>query len=281
MVIAVRDDDWYEREYNPRVTVAETAALLAAWPVRSAAVLGRRRPTAADVAYGPHPREILDFHRAAGARGVLVFVHGGYWRAFTKAETAFLLDGFLDQGVSVALVNYPLCPEVTIAAIAASVRRAFAVLYTDLLDDAERAGVVVSGHSAGGYLAADLMTVDWTAVGLPADPIHLVLPISGLFELEPLVRTSMNVALGLDGDTARDWSLVERTPRVRAALALAVGGDETAEFHRQSAALAAAWSGRTPRLISVPSANHFTVLDSLATPGALLNTLALEGVRLG
>ncbi len=272
-----RDDAWYEREYNPRVTVADTAALLASWPERSRAVLARRAPDVADHAYGDHPREILDVFHAENARGALVFVHGGYWRSFTKSETAFLVEGFLGQGVSVVLVNYPLAPEVTVGRIAESVRNAFAAAYR-LLSEAERRAVVVAGHSAGGHLAVDLMTVDWAARGLPAEPMRLVLPISGLFDLAPLLRTSMNAQIGLTPETAAAWSLITARPRVEARLVAAVGGDEPAEFHRQSEVLAAAWSALGPRVIAVPGTNHFTVLDHLAEPGAVLNRMVVEAV---
>lgn len=276
----LRDAAWYEEQYNPRLTVPETAALLAAWPVRSAETCRRRPATVADHPYGPHPRERIDLHRAPQARGLLVHVHGGYWRSFSKADNAFVVDGFLDEGISVALVNYPLCPEVTVAAIAACVRRAFARLWLEVLDEAERAAVAVSGHSAGGYLAADLLATDWTGLGLPADPIRFALPVSGLFDLAPLIPTSMNATIGLTADTAAAWSLTAILPRARAGLVLAVGEREPAEFHRQAIELAAAWSRLTPRVVVVPRANHFTVLDSLAVPGGLLNRLALTGLGL-
>lgn len=264
-----RTDDWYEREYNPRVTIAGIADLLASWPARAAATLAVRRPTVADHAYGDHPREILDLFRAPAARGTLVFIHGGYWRAFTKFETTFIVEGFLDRGISVVLVNYPLAPEVTVGRIAASVRRAFAAAW-GLLAEGERKAVAVAGHSAGGYLAADLMTVDWTAHGLPAAPFQLALPISGLFELAPLLRTSMNAQIGLTGETAAAWSLTATLPRVPARLVLAVGGDEPGEFHRQSRALATAWANLDPTVLAIPGTNHFTVVDHLAAADGAL-----------
>ncbi len=272
-----RDDAWYEREYNPRVTVADAAAIVAGWPERSRETLNRRPPDVADHAYGDHPREILDVFHAENASGVLFFIHGGYWRSFTKFETSFLVDGFLGQGISVVLVNYPLAPEVTVRRIAESVRSAFAAAH-GLLTPAERKAVVVAGHSAGGYLAADLMTVDWTAHGLPADPFRLALPVSGLFELAPLIRTSMNAQIGFTADTAAAWSLTTAAPRVASGLVLAVGGDEPGEFHRQSAALAAAWNARDPRVVTLPGTNHFTVLHSLGEPGGILNRVVTDAI---
>jgi arylformamidase len=271
----IHDAAWSEREYNPRVTVAETPALVAAWPVRAAETRARR-PFLADLRYGDHPREILDLYRARDARGAFVFVHGGYWRSFTKVETAWIADGFLDQGISVAMINYPLCPEVTVADIARSVRRAFVHLHRSVLDAAERAAIVVSGHSAGGYLAADLVATDWTAHDLPASPFQGALPVSGIYELAPLIPTSMNEQIRLTPETAAAWSLGGLPPPTRCRLALAVGGDEPGEFHRQASALAAAWPVLLPKVVPVPATNHFTVLDSLAAPDGILNRLAMD-----
>ena len=134
--------------------------------------------------------------------------------------------------------------------------------------------MVVSGHSAGGYLTALHLATDWKAYGLPEDPLAGALSLSGVFELEPLIATTLNAQIRLTPDLARSLSLVGVPVRSRAPLVLAVGGDETAELHRQSEALAAGWPDLDPKVVDVPGTNHFTIVDSLADPDGMLNRIA-------
>jgi arylformamidase len=269
-----RDAAWHEREYNPRTTVPDTGDLLAEWP-RRAALTRAQRPFIADIRTGEHRREVLDLYRAGSAKGTFVFMHGGYWRAFSKLETSWVAEGFLDQGYSVALLNYPLCPEVTLAALIDSVKRSFVVLHKNVLNDAERGAIVVGGHSAGGYLAAAFVATDWTAHGLPPRPFHGAVPISGIFELAPLIPTSMNEAIRLDAASAASLSLTTAEPRTPVKMAFVVGGDESEEFHRQSETMACAWAALDPKVVDIASANHFTVIDGLARPGSELNGIVV------
>jgi arylformamidase len=270
-----RDAAWHELQYNPRVTVANVGDLLAELP-RRAALTRATRPFLADIKTGPHRREVLDLYRVKDAKGTLVFMHGGYWRAFSKLETSWVAEGFLDQGYSVALLNYPLCPEVTLAALIDSVKRSFAVLHKEVLTEAERAAIVVCGHSAGAYLAAAFVATDWTSHGLPAQPFHGAVPISGIFELAPLLQTSMNEAIRLDAASAAELTLTTARARLNVPITFVVGGDESDEFHRQSTAMAAAWAALDPTVVDIPLANHFSVLDGLARPGDRLNAIAVD-----
>ncbi|CAH1663362.1 alpha/beta hydrolase [Chelatococcus asaccharovorans] len=275
--IGVQDRDWYEREYNPRVAVPELPDILAAWVERSKATHARHPPLA-DIVYGGHPREVFDLFRAPQARGTVVFIHGGYWRALSKFETSWVADAFLAQGLSVALLNYPLCPDVTLAHIRESALAAFTKLYRNVLNDAERRSVVVTGHSAGGYLAALHLMTDWTARGLPQKPIAGIVSISGVFELLPLLHTSMNEALRLDAAEAERLTLLGQPWVTPAKAAFAVGGLEPDAFHRQSREMAAGWADLAPRGFAVPDTNHFTVLEGLAVPGSALNAAVIEMV---
>lgn len=269
-----RDADWFEREYNPRVTVLDLPDIVAGWVARSEETR-RRHPPLADIAYGPHPREVFDLFRAPDARGTVIFIHGGYWRALSKFETSWVADAFLAQGLSVMLLNYPLCPDVTLDHIARSTIAAFVKLYRDVLTDGERRQIVVSGHSAGGYLAALHLATDWTAHGLPARPIAGVVSISGVFALAPLLHTPMNDALRLDTGEAKRLTLLGRPWLTPAKLAFTVGGLEPGEFHRQSAAMAESWADLAPTSFVVPDTHHFTVFDGLAVPGDALNAAVL------
>ena len=264
-----------ERAYLPSLSIPETDAIFESWNARAAATRAKL-PFKADIAYGTHPREILDFYPVGNAKGCLVFIHGGYWSGFSKVETSWVAKGFVGQGISVALINYPLCPEVTIDQIRISCTKAFGHLYKHVLNDAERQSIVVSGHSAGGYLAAAQLTEDWAAHGLPANPIAGVISLSGVFDVTPLIKTSLNIGLRLDEAQARALNLNAAQPRGKAKLALAVGEKESPEFHRQSSDLAKSWAVLSPHLIDVAGANHFTIVDDLAAPGGVLNRLAVS-----
>jgi arylformamidase len=263
-------NDWYELQYKPSLTVRNAASVAPGWRRRSAATRERLQPMS-DFKYGPHPRENLDLFRARNPGGTVVFVHGGYWQLFSKLEFSFVAEGFVKQGYSVAMVNYPLCPDVPLAHIRGSVQRAFAVLWSRVLNEAERRVVVVAGHSAGGHLAVLHLATDWRQFNLPENPIAGVVSLSGVFDVAPLIHTSINDALRLTGESAETLNLMRTEPRCAAPLLLAVGGDEPEEFHRQSGELAKSWATLRPNVLSLAGINHYTIVDELAEPGALLN----------
>ena len=270
----LHDDKWFEQQYMPGLSIPNAGAIFESWRQRSAATRARLK-FKADIRYGPHGREVLDFYPAENPKGCLVFIHGGYWVEFSKIETSFVAEGFVGQGLSVALINYPLCPEVSIPDIRCSCARAFAHLYKSVLNEAERAAVIVTGHSAGGHLAAAHLVEDWSRLGLPKKPIAGVIPLSGIFDVAPLARTSLKPDLGLTPAAIAAVDLAHSVPTSKARLALAVGQFESEEFHRQSAELAQGWASLRPQLIDVAGANHFTIVDSLADPDGQLNRLAV------
>ena len=274
------DGGWMERQYNTSFSVANEDLILADWIARAE----RTRHALSfepNITYGAHQREVLDFYRAPQAKGTLIYIHGGYWRMLSKVETSWVADGFIDHGASVALINYPLCPEVTLSDIRHSIIRSFVHLYTNVLNDEERKNIVLAGHSAGGYLAALHLATDWTKFGLPENPIAGVIAISGIYDVAPLMQTTMNADIGITESTAPDLNLMTAELKSQAPIIFVVGGDEPEEFHRQAAVQAKAWAEIQPRNLSLAGANHFTVVDALATPGSELNTIAhamLSGV---
>jgi arylformamidase len=269
----MQDKDWYEREYNPRLSPELDVS--AGWAARAAATRARRLPLT-DIRTGDHPRESLDLFRADASKGTVVFIHGGFWRVSSKDEMSWIAEAFLDGGYSVVLLNYPLCPEVQLENLIESVRRSFARLWTEIMNDAERRAIVVTGHSAGGYLAAALAATDWTTYEIPMRPFDGVVAISGLFELSPLMMTTHNQTLKLDDERAARLSLTTQKPLVDVPVALAVGEAETDEFHRQSHALAKAWPELHPKIAIIPGANHFSVVEDLAKRGSALFCMVSE-----
>ncbi len=272
---ALRDAMWYERQYNPRIDHPEAAArAMAHWPLWGAKTR-ETLPHQGNIAYGAHPRETMDFFPAHNPRGCLVFIHGGYWRAFSKDESSWVAAAFVPHGISTLILNYPLCPEVSLAEITASVRRGIAYAWHHVLGEPEKANLGVAGHSAGGYLTAAMFAVPWREDTMPATPFAAGLSVSGIFDLTPLIHTSMNTAIGLTTETAARWSLPDVVPCVEAPLLLAVGERESGEFHRQSAALSRHWTGICTPPHSIGNRQHFDVVEELGQDGAPLMRLLL------
>jgi arylformamidase len=253
---------YFEAEYNNRAKVPGHPAIIAGWGADAAAFRAAHPPE--DLAYGPGERQRLDlFHADAGhAAPIALFIHGGYWQGLDRSFASHLARGLLAHGIAVAVPSYDLCPHVPLAAIVDQMRAAARFL----------AGhgrlVLATGHSAGGHLAAMLL-----ADGL----VPAALPISGLFDLAPLIPTSINTALGIDAAAAFALSPLFR-PRPAGRLHAIVGGAEGPEYLGQSTRLAAAWGGRATGL---PGHDHFTIPGLLADPGSALTEAAVALIRQG
>jgi arylformamidase len=198
-----------------------------------------------------------------------VFIHGGYWQLGSRQDTAFVARALTAAGIDVAIPSYSLCPAVSIGDIIEEMRRCLVALWA-----ATARRPVVVGHSAGGHLTAALLATDWSAVpGVPADLVRTGLAISGVFELAPLIPTTMNARLRLDPAAAAAASpLFWPPPRPGRTLVAAVGEHETPEFHRQSRAIVERWAhaGVTTQYLSVAGVHHFTIVDELTRPGSAL-----------
>jgi arylformamidase len=272
------EHNWFEREYFPSLALPDAGAIFENWKTRAAATRATLK-FQPDIRYGAHKREVMDFYPAARPVGCVVFIHGGYWVEFSKVETSWVAEGFVNQNLSVSLINYPLCPDVSIADIRQSCTNAFVHLYKSVLGEAERSSIVVTGHSAGGHLAAAHLGQDWVTLGLPENPIAGVIALSGVFDVAPLVQTSLNEDLRLTLESAGALDLNKIHPGGAAKLALAVGQHESSEFHRQSEALAKSWKALRPQVFEIAGSNHFTIVDSLAEQRGQLNQLAVAMAR--
>lgn len=257
----------FDTAYDIRAAVADSAALLAAHTEAAAAF----RATAAarlDGAYGAHDRERLDLFLPPGPPvGLVVFIHGGYWRAMGKADFSHMAAGAVARGWAVALPGYPLCPTVRIAAITRSVARA-----VEAAAAAIPGPLVLSGHSAGGHLATRLVCDGSPLSPAVAARVARVVAISGVFDLRPLLRTALNDTLRLDLPEARAESPLLAEPRPGTRLTAWVGGAELPEFRRQTAAMASVWAGlgAWTEAVGAPGLHHFDVIDALADPASPL-----------
>lgn len=269
-----------EAEYDNRRRVPEHPALIDGWR-RDAAAFRDGAKAELDIPYGPRERTRLDLFLPEGdARGapLAIFFHGGYWRSFDRGVFSHVARGLVRHGVAVAIPSYDLCPNVRLAEIVAEAREAVTFLHRRT---ARRP--FVFGHSAGGHLAACVLATDWPAYAadLPKDLVFSALAISGLFDLEPLVETSVNVELRLSAAEARALSPLLWPVPVGAAFDAYVGSRESAEYLRQSRAVAEAWGkeGVETAYREIVGADHFTALAPFADPDSHETARMLELVR--
>jgi arylformamidase len=254
----------YEVEYNNRARVPENPAIMAGWSRDAAAYREARQGRWGVIPYDRGARNGIDFFPGDGAGPIVVFIHGGYWQALDGSFFSHLASGLNAHGIDVAIPSYDLCPNVSVGDIIRQMQTASREL--------TKFGrpLVISGHSAGGHLAACMLATDWRAIdaSLPERLVTAAYGISGLFDLPPLVKTSINNALKLDDASAKAASPLFWKPPARGSLDALVGGNESAEYFRQSKSIVDAWgrAGVATRFGTIPDANHFTAIAPLADP---------------
>lgn len=274
-----------DRQYNNRQAVPDFAAIVVQWEADSEAFRQRAR-SHQELAYGRHPREMLDIFPAAQANAPLqVFFHGGYWQAMDKRVFHFIAEGFIDWGATTVFVNYPLAPQATMDEIIHSCRQAIVWLVRHGADYGGNIDqLYISGHSAGGHIVAMLMATAWPELdpALPADPIKGACAISGLFNLTPIQLCYLNSVLGLDEAMTRRNSPVGLDPACRCPLIVTVGEREPAEYQAQSQDLASAWSAKGLPITQIQASNadHFSILEQVIDPEARLNQSILRQMGL-
>jgi len=278
------DAAFLTREYNNRELVPEHPQFFARWAADSA----RARGTMScylDRRYGDMPGETIDIFPARKGDGTcLMFIHGGYWRALDKKDHSFLAPAWVDAGVSLAVVNYDLCPHVSIDTIVQQMLRASRWLWEHAEDygmDQDR--LYVAGHSAGGHLVAMLLCALWPVYerSLPKDLWKGGIAISGLYDLRPMMQVAfLQPDLRLDEESALRLSPAFMPPATRAPLLTAVGADESGEFRRQNALLGSRWKSVLAGDVTMRGRNHFSILDAFAEPGSPLFARARSVMKL-
>jgi arylformamidase len=271
---------YYDSQYNNRLRVPHAPELLARWTAQSAQ--GRSEsPRLREFGYGAPASERLDFFPAQTRdRPLVVFIHGGYWRSLDKDDFSFIAPAFAQADLNLAIVNYSLAPEVSVRKIVQQMIAALAWLYRNAKAlGANPKQIHVIGHSAGGHLSAMMLAVIWKQVeeDLPRQLVKSAVAISGLFDMRPIAQCPyLNVDLRLNEAEAIALSPALMPPASRAPLLVAVGAEESAEFHWQTAAIKTAW-GQHTRVSGVaqPGHNHFTICEALADPSSPLFRAAL------
>ncbi|MEM1375120.1 MAG: alpha/beta hydrolase [Pseudomonadota bacterium] len=251
--------DWDDAFAN-MAHIPGAESIVAAWP-RDAAALRAATKAELDVPYGSGTRTRFDLFFPDGPpKGVVVFVHGGYWMRFGREDFSHLARGALEAGYAACLPSYTLAPEARIAditrEIANAVQRVASVVAGPIL---------LSGHSAGAHLVLRLICDDSPLSASVLARIARVTGIGGVYDLRPLLMTNLNWTLHLDGPEAALESPILRRPKVTVPTTIWVGADERPEFVRQSRAMAMMWDGlgADVTLVEDPGKHHFGVIDGL------------------
>lgn len=261
--------DQLDLGFNNTIHVPETPTIVAEWD-RLSAEMRARYPQSLDLRYGPRERNRIDFLKANNGGPTLVFIHGGYWQTRAKETFAFCARGPMAHGINVALIGYTLAPDATLDQIVDEVRTGIDTLVNELPALGSSAdNMVVSGWSAGGHLSS--MTL-----GHPH--IKAGLLISGIYDLEPIRHSYLNAKLGLDEAMSRRNSPVLQPGGIDKPLVVVAGSGELPLLRKQSADFAAhrAIHGLPIVYEEIPGANHFTMMDELASPSGRLTTLVRQ-----
>lgn len=269
-----RIDDWDDAYDNgPNIPQGERWPALWVEPAKvfrqGLVANGRAR---LGLAYGAAPRNFFDlFLPESPPKGLVVFIHGGFWRRLDRSFWSHLAAGPLAHGHAVAMPSYTLCPDIRVSGIVKEIGAAVGAA-------AEMVGgpIRLAGHSAGGHLVTRMISTTSPLPGSTQARIVNTVSISGVHDLRPIMRTKMNDDLRIDAEEARAESPALLEPMAGARLACWVGAGERSEFIRHNALLANLWKGlgATTLCVEEPDRHHFNVLDGLADPDHAL-TLAL------
>jgi arylformamidase len=251
---------------NNGLAVAESAAIVAGWEQRSA-MMRARYPDQLDLRYGPRERNRIDFFKAREYGPTLLFIHGGYWQTRAKETFALFAGGPMAHGINIALIGYTLAPDATLDEIVAEIHAGIDFLAGQLPALAgDSGGLVVSGWSAGGHL---------TAMALSHPRVRAGMAISGIYDLEPIRNSYLNGKLGLDEATSRRNSPMVQGGGVMKPLSLVAGDAELPLLRRQTADFAGhrARFGLPVTYEEIPGADHFTIMNEMASPTGRITTL--------
>lgn len=270
--------------YNPRFSVPDYPEIARRWTLQSDETRAVERGYF-DVPYGREESEKMDIFLAHGSsRALLMFIHGGYWRALDKRDFSFVVPALLRSGVTVAVPNYALCPKVQVSDIVLQMVQACAWLYRNGANfGAPPQRLYVCGHSAGGHLTAMMLACQWPrhAADLPPKVVQGGLSISGLYDLREIAKTpSINVDVRLTDEDAVAVSPAFLPPATDAPLSMAVGEKETGGFHWQQELMRARWRAVLAEDLRIPGCDHFSVLEELTRPSSMLFASLTEMMEL-
>jgi arylformamidase len=258
--------DEMEYQYNPRESVPEYPEL-AKTRSAQAKIVRESAKSWLNVPYGNSPREMLDIYAADKAGGpVLIYIHGGYWRSGSKEDNCNFVPTFTKRGATVVLVEYDLCPQVTVSDIVRQTRAAIAWVCKNITRySGDPSKVFISGHSAGGHLTAMALANDWTKEGLPQDCIKGAVATSGVFDLDMVMKISVQEQVRMKPEIAKLNSPFQNPPLVKCPVVVAVGSAEPKGWQQMSEDYFnyCKQQDMTVEYLVVPGANHYTMSERL------------------
>jgi arylformamidase len=261
-----------DRGLNNGLAVAGSADIVAGWDRRSAEIR-KRYPDQLDLRYGPRVRNRIGFLKAADKAPTLLFIHGGYWQSRVKETFALFAEGPMAHGINVALIGYTLAPDATLDQIVAEIHSGLDFLAAQLPDlGGDGNGIVASGWSAGGHLAAMALSHPFVRAGTA---------ISGIYDLEPIRHSYLNDKLGLDEASSRLNSPMKQAGGPAKPLSLVVGSSELPLLRKQTADFAGhrARFGLPVTYEEIPGADHFSVMNEMVSPSGRITTLIRQLVE--
>jgi arylformamidase len=254
---------------NNGVAVAGSGDMVAGWERRSAEMRAQYSDHL-DLRYGPRERNRIDFFKAAEKAPTLLFIHGGYWQMRAKEVFAIFAGGPMAHGINVAMIGYTLAPDATLDEIVAEIDQGLDFLAEKLPAlGADPNRIVVSGWSAGGHL---------TSMALAHRHVKAGVAISGIYDLEPIRHSYLNVKLGLDEAMSRRNSPMTQAGGAMKPLALVAGSAELPLLRQQTADFAGhrAKYGLPVTYEEIPGADHFTIMNELMAPTGRITTLVRQ-----
>lgn len=261
-----------ERDFTPLYAVPDNEDYIRRGTELSARIRGTLRCNL-DVPYGDTPLQKLDiFQSGFDAAPIVVFIHGGYWYSLDKSDYSYVAGPLVANGADAVLINYDLCPAVTLDVVVGQCMKALAWVYRNLATaSAQPRRLFVSGNSAGAHLAAMALARDWSADQLP-EILSGAFCVTGIYDVQPVPLIKANELIGLTMDVARRNSPMFMRPSTRSPVLVAVGGDETEGWIRQSRDYTAMLRRHDvpAELMVVPGKNHFSIAESLGDPDSVL-----------
>jgi len=271
--------DWHHMDqktlddsYDNHKAVSESEAMFTHWIDRSK-VFRDAHSQYLDISYGPLERQKIDYYSAGPNTPVVIFIHGGLWQAYSKNDFAFLAVSYLQEGISVAMVDYPIAPQANMDQIVAYSENAVQFISKHISEwGGNPNNVVLSGWSAGAHLCITSMK---------AVRVKAAVAISGIFELEPLIGSFINQKLHMNLATAKKNSPILRLPIGNIPIYLFVGGNELSEMRRQSDDFADQLQAINYPVVftEIPGKNHFEMLEQLEAPEGVVHRRIVSVIK--
>ena len=262
-------DPILEKGYNVRLLVDDFDGLIEKWSKWSEDFRANA-DSSLNCQYGDGEKDKLDIFRCGMPNAPLfIFIHGGYWQRGDKSIYSFVANSFVNSGIDVALIGYQLCPEATMTNIVEKIREAIVWIWNNADEySISKNRINVSGHSAGGHITGMVLATCWKEVSknLPDNLVKTGIPISGLYQLNPIRETTIADALGLDDAESLALSPHFFEPQTQAPILVTLGGGETPEFHWQTDNFVNKWKGFKASLdyFAEPDVDHFGIVERLA-----------------